>query len=148
MKSHPYDAIIVMSFGGPEGPADVMPFLDNVLRGKNVPEERKREVAHHYDEFGGISPINQQNRDLIAALHKELAAQGVDLPIYWGNRNWAPYVTDTIREMRDKGVKRMLTLVTSGFSCYSGCRQYREDVEKARQAVGPDAPVSEPAKAA
>ncbi len=134
-----YDAVLVMSFGGPEGMDDVMPFLENVTRGRNVPRERLLEVAHHYEGFGGVSPINAQNRALIAALEAELAAQGPALPIYFGNRNWAPYVTDTVREMRDAGVKRAIAFVTSGFSCYSGCRQYREDIIRALDAV-PDAP--------
>jgi ferrochelatase len=134
-----YDAILVMSFGGPEGMDDVMPFLENVTRGRNVPRERLLEVAHHYEGFGGVSPINAQNRALIAALEAELAAHGPALPVYFGNRNWAPYVTDTVREMRDAGVKRAIAFVTSGFSCYSGCRQYREDIIKALDAV-PNAP--------
>lgn len=140
MNPTSYDAILLLSFGGPEAMEDVMPFLDNVLRGKNVPEERKREVAHHYEAFGGVSPINTQNRALLAALEQELADHGVSLPVYWGNRNWAPYVTDTLRDMQRAGVKRFLALVTSGFSCYSGCRQYLEDLERARQALGEGAP--------
>lgn len=140
MSDTPFDAILLMSFGGPEGMDDVMPFLDNVLRGKNVPDERKREVAHHYEAFGGVSPINAQNRALLAALEAELESRGVTLPIYWGNRNWQPYVTDTIRQMMQDGVKRFLAVVTSGFSCYSGCRQYREDMNRALEAVGPGAP--------
>lgn len=140
MTQHDYDAIMLVSFGGPEGMDDVMPFLDNVLRGKNVPEERKREVAHHYELFGGVSPINTQNRALLAALEKELSDNGIALPIYWGNRNWAPYVTDAMREMQAAGVKKFLAVVTSGFSCYSGCRQYREDLNRARETIGPDAP--------
>jgi len=119
---------------------DVMPFLDNVTRGRNIPRERLEEVAHHYEMFGGVSPINQQNRDLIAALEVELAAHGVDLPIYFGNRNWHPYLTDTIREMRDAGVRSALGFFTSAFSSYSGCRQYREDVYRAQQTVGAGAP--------
>lgn len=137
---NPYDAILIMSFGGPEGMDDVLPFLDNVLRGKNVPEARKLEVAHHYEAFGGVSPINKQTRDLKAALEAELRRSGIDTPVYLGNRNWAPYVTDVVREMRDAGVKKFLTFVTSGFSCYSGCRQYREDVIRACEAIGDDAP--------
>ena len=140
MNPTSYEAILLTSFGGPEGMDDVMPFLDNVLRGKNVPDERKREVAHHYEAFGGVSPINAQNRALKAALEKALADRGVTLPVYWGNRNWAPYVTDTLREMQAAGVKNFIALVTSGFSCYSGCRQYREDLQRAQAAVGPDAP--------
>lgn len=138
--NNPYDAILIMSFGGPEGMDDVMPFLENVLRGKNVPEARMKEVAHHYEVFGGVSPINRQNEALKAAIEKELDARGITTPVYLGNRNWKPYVTDVIREMRDAGVKKFLAFVTSGFSCYSGCRQYREDLIKACAAVGPDAP--------
>jgi len=136
----PYDALLVVSFGGPESPADVMPFLENVTRGKNVPHERLLEVAEHYYHFGGVSPINQHNRDLIAALTQELSWHGPALPIYWGNRNWHPLLADTIREMRDAGVQRALAFVTSAYSSYSGCRQYREDIERARTLVGPDAP--------
>lgn len=138
--SESYDALLLVSFGGPEGPDDVMPFLENVLRGKNVPRERMLEVAEHYQHFGGVSPINEQNRRLIAALEAELRRRRIDLPIYWGNRNWHPMLTDTIRRMRDDGARRALALVTSTFSSYSGCRQYREDIERAREAVGPDAP--------
>ena len=134
-----YDAVLVMSFGGPEGPADVMPFLERVTQGRNIPRERLLEVAHHYDQFGGVSPINAQNRALIQALEAELAANGPALPVYFGNRNWHPFVTDTVREMRDAGVRRAIAFVTSGFSTYSGCRQYREDISRALDAV-PDAP--------
>ncbi|HMP76178.1 MAG TPA: ferrochelatase [Kiritimatiellia bacterium] len=143
MPTTPYDALLIMSFGGPEGLDDVMPFLDNVLRGKNVPDERKREVAHHYELFGGVSPINLQNRQLQAALETELERRGIDLPIYMGNRNWTPFVADAARAMQAAGVKRFLTLVTSGFSCYSGCRQYREDIARALASLGPDAPASD-----
>jgi len=134
-----YDAVLVMSFGGPEGPADVMPFLERVTAGRNIPRDRLLEVAHHYDRFGGVSPINAQNRALIAALETELKAHGPALPIYFGNRNWHPLVTDTVREMRDAGVKRAIAFVTSAFSSYSGCRQYREDIIRAMDAV-PGAP--------
>jgi len=134
-----YDAVLVMSFGGPEGPDDVLPFLENVTRGRGVPRERLLEVAHHYDAFGGVSPINAQNRALIAALAAELARDGPELPIYFGNRNWHPFVTDTVREMRDAGVRRAIAFVTSAFSSYSGCRQYREDIVRAMEAV-PGAP--------
>jgi ferrochelatase len=126
-----YDALLVLSFGGPEGPDDVRPFLQNVTAGRNVPAERLEEVAQHYLHFGGVSPINAQNRSLIAALDAELRAHGPQLPIYFGNRNWHPFVTDTIRLMRDDGVARALVFVTSAFSSYSGCRQYREDVIRA-----------------
>ena len=135
-----YDALLVVSFGGPEGMDDVMPFLANVLRGRNVPESRMREVAHHYELFGGVSPINGQNRRLISALERELETNGPRLPVYWGNRNWHPLLADTLRQMRDDGIKNALAFVTSAFSSYSGCRQYREDIERAREAVGPDAP--------
>jgi ferrochelatase len=134
------DAILIVSFGGPEGMDEVMPFLENVLRGRNVPRERMQEVAHHYEMFGGISPINEQNRRLIAALKQELEANGPQLPIYWGNRNWHPLLADTLREMADDGIKGALAFVTSAYSSYSGCRQYREDIERAREEVGPSAP--------
>lgn len=126
--AHSYDAILVMSFGGPEGYDDVMPFLRNVAGGRNIPEERLQEVAVHYNDFGGVSPINEQNRALIAALEEELAANNINLPIYFGNRNWHPFLEDTMRQMRDDGVKRALAFFTSAFSSYSGCRQYREDI--------------------
>jgi ferrochelatase len=135
-----YDAILLLSFGGPEGPDDVMPFLENVTRGRNVPRERLAEVAEHYLHFGGKSPINDQNRALIAALEIELAAHGPKLPIYWGNRNWAPYLADTLRAMRDEGVSRALCFATSAYGSYSGCRQYREDIARAREAIGDGAP--------
>jgi len=138
--NNPYDAILVMSFGGPEGMDDVMPYLENVLRGKNVPEARMKEVAHHYEIFGGVSPINRQTEALTSALEKELRAQGVHTPVYLGNRNWKPYVSDVIRTMQAAGVRKFLAFVTSGFSCYSGCRQYREDLIKACESLGSDAP--------
>ena len=118
----------------------MIPFLENVLRGKPVPRERLLEVAEHYQAFGGVSPINQQCRDLIAALEPALKQAGVDLPIYWGNRNWDPMLPDTLRQMTDDGVTRALAVVTSGYSSYSGCRQYREDLFHARESVGDDAP--------
>jgi ferrochelatase len=136
-----YDAILVTSFGGPERPDDVMPFLENVLRGKNVPRERMREVAEHYYRFGGKSPINDQNRQLIAALQAELAEHGPRLPIYWGNRNWHPMLADTLCQMRTDGIRRALALVTSAYSSYSSCRQYREDIARAQAAAGEGAPV-------
>lgn len=139
--SSTYDALLLVSFGGPEGPDDVLPFLENVLRGRNVPRERMLEVAEHYQHFDGVSPINEQNRRLIAALAQELAEHGPLLPIYWGNRNWHPLLDDTVREMTKDGVQRALAIVTSAFSCYSGCRQYRENIESARQACGAEAPV-------
>jgi ferrochelatase len=135
-----YDAILLVSFGGPEGPDDVMPFLKNVLRGRNVPRERMLQVARHYELFGGISPINSQNRKLIAALRQEFEANGPRLPIYWGNRNWHPMLSDTIQEMANDGIKHALAFVTSAYSSYSSCRQYLEDIESARESVGPGAP--------
>ncbi len=135
-----YEAILVTSFGGPEGPADVMPFLENVLRGKNVPRERMLEVAEHYYHFGGKSPINDQNRRLITALERELTEHGPTLPVYWGNRNWHPMLADTLRQMKSDGVQRALAFVTSAYSSYSSCRQYREDIARAREAAGPGAP--------
>src|SRR4029079_11920901 len=138
--SQPYDALLIVSFGGPDGPDDVLPFLENVLRGRNVPRARMLEVAEHYYALGGRSPINDQNRALIAALEKELAAHGPHLPIYWGNRNWRPLLTDTIRQMAAAGVRRALAFVTSAYSSYSGCRQYRENIAAAQAEVGPTAP--------
>ncbi len=135
-----YDALLLVSFGGPEGMDDVMPFLDNVLHGRNVPRERLLGVAKHYELFGGVSPINQQNRNLIAALEQELKTSGPQLPIYFGNRNWHPMLADTLSEMRNDGVRNALAFVTSGYSSYSSCRQYLEDIERARALVGPDAP--------
>jgi ferrochelatase len=130
-----YDAVLVLSFGGPEKPDDVMPFLENVLRGRNVPRERMLAVAEHYHHFDGRSPINDQNRALIAALKSELAGHGLQFPIYWGNRNWHPFLADTLRQMRADGVRNALAFVTSIFSSYSGCRQYLENVEQARAEV-------------
>jgi protoporphyrin/coproporphyrin ferrochelatase len=135
-----YDAFLLVSFGGPEGPDDVMPFLENVTRGRGVPPERLARVAGHYYEFGGVSPINQQCRDLLAAVRADFAATGLSLPLYWGNRNWAPYLTDTVRAMADDGVRRAVAFVTSAYSSYSSCRQYLDDIERARAAAGPDAP--------
>ena len=122
-----YHAILLVSFGGPEGPDDVMPFLRNVLRGRNVPEARMLEVAEHYNHFDGVSPINAQNRELIAALEAELKQHGIDVPIYFGNRNWHPMLEDTLRQMKEDGVEKAIAFFTSAFSCYSGCRQYREN---------------------
>ena len=136
----PYDALLVVSFGGPEAPDEVLPFLENVLRGRNVPRERMLQVAHHYELFGGVSPINGQNRALINALKEELDANQLNLPIYWGNRNWHPLLADTLREMKQDGIRRALAFVTSAYSSYSGCRQYREDIERARESVGVGAP--------
>jgi len=136
----PYDALLVVSFGGPEGMSDVMPFLENVLRGRNVPRERMLEVAHHYELFAGRSPINAQNRALIAALRAKLETAGPNLPIYFGNRNWNPLLPDTMREMAADGVQHALAFFTSAFSSYSGCRQYREDIRSAQAEVGANAP--------
>ena len=139
----PYDAVLLVSFGGPERADDVLPFLENVLRGKRVPRERVLEVAEHYYLFDGVSPINAQNRALLAALIAELDVHGVHLPVYWGNRNWHPMLEDTIRQMAEDGVRRALAFVTSAFASYSGCRQYLEDIQAARAAIGPAAPVVE-----
>ncbi|MFJ4680268.1 ferrochelatase [Kitasatospora sp. NPDC088783] len=127
----PYDALLLLSFGGPEGPEDVVPFLENVTRGRGIPKERLAEVGKHYFLFGGVSPINEQNRDLLAALRKDFADHGLDLPVYWGNRNWAPYLVDALREIADDGHRRVLVLATSAYAGYSGCRQYRENLADA-----------------
>lgn len=145
--SQPFDALLLVSFGGPEGMPEVMPFLENVLRGKNVPRERMLAVAHHYELFGGVSPINAQNRTLIGALEKELQGVGLKLPIYWGNRNWHPMLTDTLRRMKDDGVKRALAFFTSAYSSYSGCRQYLEDISRAQLELGEGAPQVEKIRA-
>jgi ferrochelatase len=126
-----YDAVILAGFGGPEGQDDVIPFLRNVTRGRGVPDERLEEVAQHYRHFGGVSPINAQNRALKAALESELADRGIDLPVIWGNRNWQPYLPDALREAHDRGFRTLLGLATSAYSSYSGCRQYREDFASA-----------------
>lgn len=136
-----YDSILIVSFGGPEGLDDVIPFLENVLRGKNVPRERMLEVAEHYRHFGGVSPINAQNRALIEALQVELRSADIDLPVYWGNRNWHPLLDETLNHMRADGRQRALAFFTSMFSCYSGCRQYRENIAEARERVGAGAPL-------
>ncbi|HEY5836603.1 ferrochelatase [Streptomyces sp.] len=124
----PYDSLLLLSFGGPEGPDDVVPFLENVTRGRGIPRERLKEVGRHYFLFGGVSPINAQNRELLDTIRKDFADHGLDLPVYWGNRNWAPYLTDALREMSDAGHRRVLVLATSAYASYSGCRQYREDL--------------------
>lgn len=126
-----YDAILLLSFGGPEGPDDVIDFLANVTRGRGIPRERLAAVGEHYAHFGGVSPINRQNRELIAALEPELQRRGIDLPVYFGNRNWHPMLADTLRVMADDGVRRALVVVTSAYSSYSGCRQYRENLADA-----------------
>jgi ferrochelatase len=135
-----FDAVLVLSFGGPEHPDDVMPFLRNVTRGRDVPDERLAVVAEQYARFGGVSPINEHCRSLIAALEVELAAAGIDLPVYWGNRNWHPLLGDTVAAMAADGVERALVFATSAFGSYSGCRQYREDLDRARAEVGATAP--------
>ncbi len=127
----PYDVLVLLSFGGPEGQDDVVPFLRNVTRGRGIPDERLEAVGEHYRTFGGRSPINDQNRALLAALRAELDGRGIDLPVVWGNRNWAPYLVDTLREAHEAGARRALVLTTSAYSSYSGCRQYREDVADA-----------------
>jgi ferrochelatase len=138
-----YDALLVLSFGGPEKQEDVLPFLENVTRGRGVPRERLMEVAENYMMFGGRSPINDQNRALIAALRVELAAHGHKLPVYWGNRNWHPFIEDTMKQMAGDGVKRAIVFVTSAYSSYSACRQYLEDLDRARMSIGPGAPLCE-----
>ncbi|MEX0678610.1 MAG: ferrochelatase [Pirellulales bacterium] len=137
----PYDAVLVVAFGGPEGPDDVLPFLENVVRGKNVPRARLLEVAEHYRQFGGKSPLAEQTRALVAALEAELDAHGPRLRVYWGNRNWHPLLAETMAEMARDGVGRALAFLTSAYSSYSSCRQYLEDIERARQSVGPAAPM-------
>jgi protoporphyrin/coproporphyrin ferrochelatase len=135
-----YDAVLLVSFGGPEGMEDVIPFLENVLRGRNVPRERMLQVARHYELFGGVSPINRQNRELIAALEEELERNGPKLPIYWGNRNWHPMLVDTIRQMASDDIRNALAFVTSAYSSYSSCRQYLQNISDARDEVGLTAP--------
>jgi protoporphyrin/coproporphyrin ferrochelatase len=135
-----YDAFLLVSFGGPERREDVIPFLENVLRGRNVPRERMLAVAEHYYHLGGVSPINAQNRALVAALKQEFAAVGLSLPLYFGNRNWPPLLPDTLAQMKADGVKRAIAFFTSAFSSYSGCRQYWENISTAQQAVGDGAP--------
>jgi ferrochelatase len=136
----PYDAILIVSFGGPEKREDVIPFLENVLRGRNIPRKRMREVADHYEQFGGKSPLNGQVRELIEALRVDLDRHSIDLPIYWGNRNWHPLLDDTMQQMADARVQRAIALVLSAYSSYSSCRQYLENIADALRRVGPDAP--------
>jgi len=135
-----YDAFLLLSFGGPEGPGDVMPFLENVTRGRGVPRQRLEAVAEHYYAAGGVSPINAQCRALLAAIGDAFAADGIDLPLYWGNRNWHPLLQDTVRQLADDGARRVLAFVTSAYSSYSACRQYLDDIDAAVAAVGPRAP--------
>jgi len=136
----PYDALLLVSFGGPEGPEDVVPFLENVTRGRGIPPERLAEVGKHYDLFGGMSPINDLNRSFLAALRADLDAAGIHLPVYWGNRNWDPYLRDTLEKMAADGVTRAACFVTSAYSSWSSCRQYRENLYDAVEGV-PAAPV-------
>ena len=136
----PYDAVLLVSFGGPEKPEDVVPFLENVTRGRGIPRTRLEEVGRHYHRFGGRSPINDQNRAFLAALREDLAGAGLDIPVYWGNRNWDPYLADAVRRMAADGVRRAACFVTSAYSSYSSCRQYREDLFDAADSV-PGAPV-------
>lgn len=131
-----YDGILLASFGGPEGQDDVLPFLRNVTRGRGIPDERLEEVAVHYRHHGGVSPINEQNRRLKVALEAALARRGVDLPVYWGNRNWFPYVSDALREAHDAGATKLIAIATSAYASYSSCRQYREDFADALEATG------------
>ncbi len=135
-----YDALLLVSFGGPESRGEVIPFLENVTRGRGVPQARLEQVAEHYYAFGGVSPINQQCRDLVAAIEKDFAAGGVGLPVYWGNRNWDPYLGDTVAAMAADGVRSALAFVTSAYSSFSGCRQYLDDIARARAQVGDGAP--------
>jgi ferrochelatase len=132
----PYDAILLAGFGGPEGQDDVIPFLRNVTRGRGIPDERLEEVAHHYRHFGGVSPINAQNRALKAAIEAELAARGIDLPVYWGNRNWAPYLEEAVQDAAAAGDTTLLAIATSAYSSYSSCRQYREDFARVLDSTG------------
>jgi ferrochelatase len=138
MPPKDYDAVLLASFGGPEGQEDVLPFLRNVTRGRGIPDERLEEVSHHYRANGGISPINEQNRQLKAALEAELAARGIELPVLWGNRNWDPYIPQTLRDAYDAGHRKLLMVTTSAYSCYSSCRQYREDIGVALTESGLD----------
>jgi protoporphyrin/coproporphyrin ferrochelatase len=136
----PYDALLIVSFGGPEGPDDVMPFLENVTEGRGVPPERLVEVAEHYLHMGGVSPINAQNRALLGAVRADFAEQGVDLPVYWGNRHWTPTLPGVLAQMRDDGVTNAVALLTSAYASFSGCRQYLDAIERARGEVGERAP--------
>jgi ferrochelatase len=138
-----FDAVLLLSFGGPEGPDEVVPFLENVTRGRGIPRERLEEVGRHYFLFGGVSPINARCRELVAALRAELRRSGPDLPVYWGNRNWRPMLADTLREMAGDGIRRAVAVATSAYSSYSACRQYLDDIEAARTALGTRAPLVE-----
>jgi ferrochelatase len=134
----PYEALLLVSFGGPEKPDDVLPFLENVTKGRGIPRERLAEVGQHYHLFGGRSPINDQNRAFIAALEEDFESNGIRLPVYWGNRNWDPYLADTLAQMQADGIRRAACLVTSAYSSYSGCRQYRENLAAAVGSVSAD----------
>ena len=142
-----YDAVLLVSFGGPEGPSEVEPFLANVTAGREIPSERLAAVAQQYHHFGGVSPLNAQCRRLCAALAGRLAAAGHELPVYWGNRNWAPYLADAVAEMAAAGHRRALAVVTSAYSSYSGCRQYLDDIATARAAVDGTAPAIDKVRA-
>lgn len=131
-----YDAILLAGFGGPEGQEDVIPFLRNVTRGRGIPDERLEEVAHHYRHFGGVSPINGQNRVLKQALENALIERGIMLPVYWGNRNWAPYLEEVVTEASDNGHNTLLAFATSAYSSFSSCRQYREDFARILEETG------------
>src|ERR1035437_10860465 len=135
-----YDAVLLVLFGGSEGPDDVRPFLLNVPRGRGIPPERLASVAERYDAVGGVSPVNQQCRDMLTAVRADFPASGLSLPLYWGNRNWSPYLADTLRVMAADGVQRAVAFVTSAYSSFSSCRQYLDDIERARAEVGPGAP--------
>jgi ferrochelatase len=139
-EAMPFDAVLLVSFGGPEGPDDVLPFLENVTRGRNIPRERLAQVGQHYFLFGGVSPINEQCRRLVGALEAELQRHGPRLPVYWGNRNWHPLLADTVGRMANDGIRRAVAVATSAFSSYSACRQYLDDIAAARSAVGERAP--------
>ena len=140
-----YDALLLVSFGGPEGPDDVVPYLENVTRGRGIPRERLAEVGAHYTFFGGVSPINDQVRDLLRQIGDDLADAGLELPVYWGNRNWDPYLADALAQMRDDGIARAICFVTSAYASYSGCRQYRENLADAAANVASDGGGSAPA---
>lgn len=140
MTTDGFDALLLLSFGGPEGPEQVMPFLENVTRGRGIPRERLESVAEHYLHFGGVSPINSINRALIEAIRAELAQRGENLPVYFGNRNWHPFIEDTVAQMRADGVRRAAVFSTSAWGGYSGCTQYQEDIARARATVGDGAP--------
>jgi len=135
-----YDAFLLLSFGGPEGPDDVLPFLENVTRGRGIPRERLADVAQHYQAFGGVSPINGQCRALLESVADAFSAAAIDLPLYWGNRNWQPFIEDTVRQLKADGAERVIAFATSAYSSYSACRQYLDDIDRAVAAVGPGAP--------